>query len=134
MSNHSLKFVGADEPRHGPPIQATPLDLVAVASSAGPVWLPKIMVDAMLAAGGGRITIEIKGETTGWITVTEAAQRHTTDRDDLSLETAKVRVTRAASRGAFRATGEGRDRRIDPISFDAWRLAEREADLDDDQE
>lgn len=113
------------------PVTAAALELVPMASSAGPVWVPRVMVDAMLAAGGGKITVEIKGDTTGWITVTEAAERHLSDRDGMSLETAKVRVTRAAGRKAFLAKGDGRERRIDPVSFDAWRLAEREAALDD---
>ena len=70
-----------------------------------------------------------------WLTVTDAAKAHLDDIDGMTLETAKMRVSRAASRQHFDSRGEGRERRIDPLGFAAWRLRERERVLDElDQE
>lgn len=67
-----------------------------------------------------------------WLTVTEAATLLLNDVSDLSLGTAKTRVTRAADREKFRTNGKGGpERRIDPDSFSTWRLEQREKDLDE---
>ena len=64
-----------------------------------------------------------------WLTVTEAAQLHMTDVDGLTLENAQVRITRACNAGRVHCDGKGAQRRIEPNSLDAWRLAERERNL-----
>jgi hypothetical protein len=76
-------------------------------------------------------------EPPGWLTVSEAAALHMADmppakgRDGVAkrLATARAAVSRACGRGFIRCTGKGRDRRIDPESLPAWRLARREAML-----
>ena len=73
----------------------------------------------------------------GWLTVTEAATLHLADlpptigeeEREARLATARAAVSRACGRGFIRCTGKGRDRRIDPESLPAWRLARREAML-----
>lgn len=65
-----------------------------------------------------------------WLTVTEAARLHQNDVDGLSLEHASVKITRGCNSSAIHSTGNGRQRRIDPASLNAWRLVEREKDLD----
>lgn len=67
---------------------------------------------------------------TTWLTVTEAAELLVKDLLGLTLEQARARVSVAAGRGAFRTNGHLRSqRRIDRTTFDAWRLAQRDKDL-----
>ena len=66
-----------------------------------------------------------------WMTVTEAAKRLETYVDNLSLSSAKTRVSRAANDGAFATNGKRRgERRIDRDSFASWCHEKREEDLD----
>ncbi len=66
-----------------------------------------------------------------WLSVTECAELLTTDIDGLTLSEARARVSGAATRGRFLTNGKTwRERRIEPVSFDAWRLRQRERDLD----
>lgn len=67
---------------------------------------------------------------TTWLTVTEAARLHLTDVDGISDGTAKGKVSRACDNADIATNGKRkRHRLIDPISFAAWRLAQREKDL-----
>lgn len=67
---------------------------------------------------------------TGWLTVTEAAREHLEDVDGITLAQATAKISRACDRQKILASGHGRDRRIEPTSFGAWRLAQRERELD----
>lgn len=65
------------------------------------------------------------------LTVTAAARFLLKDIDHLTLDRAKARVSNAANRRKFLTNGKkGAARRIDEISFKAWRLDEREKNLD----
>lgn len=64
-----------------------------------------------------------------WLTVSEAARLLQTDIDGLEFHSAAARVSLAANRGKFTAEGVTSRRRIEPNSFDAWRLAQRERQL-----
>jgi hypothetical protein len=68
----------------------------------------------------------------GWLTVTEAAQLLAKDLPWLDTRKARARVSTAANRKEFRTNGKSRrERRIEPHSFDSWRLRQRDRDLDD---
>ena len=72
-----------------------------------------------------------------WLTVTGAAQLLMKDIPGLTIERAKARVSSAArpDRAQFVTNGKGRlERRIEPVSFDAWRLKQRDADLDEEDD
>ncbi len=70
-----------------------------------------------------------------WMTVTEAAQLLMRDLPGLKLETARARVSVAASRQAFQSNKQkGARRLIDADSFSAWRLQQRDKDLDAEDE
>jgi len=63
--------------------------------------------------------------------VTEAAQLLARDLPWLDEKKARARVSTAARRQEFRANGKARrEHRIEPYSFDAWRLKQRDRDLD----
>lgn len=64
------------------------------------------------------------------LTVTAAAQLLMRDIPGLNLDRARARVSKAAGRDEFEHTGTFRARRIDPVSFDLWRLRQRDRDLD----
>lgn len=65
-----------------------------------------------------------------WLTVTEAAKLLLTDVSGLELAAAKARVSKAAKHGRFRTNGNsGHKRRIEVVSFSAWRLLQRERDI-----
>ncbi len=69
--------------------------------------------------------------TTGWLTVTQAAELLLEDVDGLDLKRARSRVSSAANNGKFKTNGMTRGRRrIDPDSFCRWRLEQRERNLD----
>ena len=111
-------------------VQTPPLDLVPIASVDGvPVWIPRITYDLFMSRGGGKIVAEIAGNAIETITVTDAAKEHCKDVDDLKFDAAKMRVLRAVERGQIKAVGHGRSRRIEKTDFKAWRLAEREREL-----
>ena len=97
------------------------------------ILLPAATVWAMRARGLSSITLTVSldgAPPRPWLTVSEAARLHCDDVDGMTIPRAKVRISRACSRGEVVATGEGVARRIEPTSFDAWRLKEREKDLD----
>ena len=47
-----------------------------------------------------------------------------------NLAKARSRVSTAAGKGEFEFVGVRRSRRIEPKSFDSWRLKQRDRDLD----
>lgn len=66
-----------------------------------------------------------------WLTVKECALLLMKDLPYLDLDHAKARVSKAANVGKFATNGKRRQgRRIDRTSFDAWRLEQRNRDLD----
>lgn len=115
------------------PETTAPTHYVELADSEGRlVLLPRAMVDAMLTAGRTSIsmTISLTSEPPQpWLTVTAAAKLHLDDVDGITLAVAQAKVSRACREGTIVSTGEGTLRRIDPTSFAAWRLRERERNL-----
>jgi len=76
------------------------------------------------------LTTEANNE---WLTVTEAADRLREVVDNISLEKAKARVSRAADAKKFVTNGKKRSkRRLDLHSFSTWLLQQRESNLDRD--
>lgn len=70
-----------------------------------------------------------------WLTVTECARLIADDLPSLTLTQAKARVSRAAGSGRLVTNGKTRGaRRIERTSFDAWRLEQRDRDMDVDDE
>lgn len=66
-----------------------------------------------------------------WLTVSECADLLVNDVSGLDLKKAMARVSWAAGKDKFRTNGKkGGNRRIERVSFDAWRLEQRERDLD----
>lgn len=72
------------------------------------------------------------GDTSNWHTVTRAAEHLVHDLPGLTLRKARSRISTAAGREEFKFIGVRKDRRIEPISFDAWRLKQRDRDLDEE--
>jgi hypothetical protein len=70
----------------------------------------------------------------GWHTATAAAKLLMRDIPDLNLAKARSRISTAAGKGEFKSYGTRRDRRIEPTSFDAWRLKQRDRDLEQEDE
>jgi hypothetical protein len=66
-----------------------------------------------------------------WLTVSECAELLLNDVSGIDIDKAKARVSKAASSGKFGTNGKtGSARRIDKDSFSAWRLEQRERDLE----
>ncbi|MEX2672873.1 MAG: response regulator [Phycisphaeraceae bacterium] len=90
-------------------------------------------VDAVVERNGvvDRSPFIADGHRAGqWLTVTQSARMLMDVVSGLSIEKARSRVSVAASRGEFTTNGENRsDRRIEPDSFNTWRLEQRERDL-----
>jgi len=74
------------------------------------------------------------GNGKGWITVTQAAALLIRDVPSLDLPKARSRISIAAGRNEFTLDGERKERRIEPVSFDAWRLKQRDRDLDEEDD
>jgi len=66
-----------------------------------------------------------------WLTVGQCAELLRSDISNLDLKRATARVSFAAGRSRFRTNGQkGPARRVERVSFDAWRLHQRDRDLD----
>lgn len=66
-----------------------------------------------------------------WLTVKECALLLMKDRPHVELKQAMARISKAANAGKFTTNGQKRDaRRVERTSFDAWRLQQRDRDLD----
>ena len=66
-----------------------------------------------------------------WITVTQGAQLLVNDLPYLDVKKAAARISKAANAGKFMTNGKTRDaRRLERVSFDAWRLEQRDRVLD----
>lgn len=104
------------------------------------VLVPEATVKFFLDQGIRRLKIELvfprDAASTGrpWLTIGKAIEIHRMDMGGIPFTSAQARVRRACASGRIRAVGSGRDRRVDPDSFDAWRLARRDADLDAEDE
>lgn len=74
--------------------------------------------------------VEVKPDE--WLTVTDAAKLLMKDLPWLTLEKAKSRVSRAGGKDSkFTTNGiKGGKRRIEPKSFDSWRLKQRDMGLE----
>ncbi len=65
-----------------------------------------------------------------WLTVKECALLLMKDLPYIDLNRAKARVSKAANKAKFTTNGRrGTARRIERVSFDAWRLEQRDRDL-----
>ncbi len=83
---------------------------------------------------GQRSTPHTEAKTSEWLTVSEAAALLMHDLPGLSHEKAKARVSANAGRRQFKTNGKShQDRRIDADSFAAWRLKQRDNDLDNEE-
>lgn len=114
---------------------AAAVDFAQLLDEAGrPVLLYGPWVRHMLAAGQSSITLNISlvpaQPARPWLTVREAASVLKGDLEWISLAAAEERVRRGCSSGKLSSTGSGTKRRIDPISLDAWRLSQRDAESD----
>ncbi len=77
------------------------------------------------------LTPHAEAQTSEWLSVSEAAALLIHDFPHMSHEKAKARVSANATRKQFKTNGRSRqDRRIDADSFAAWRLKQRDRDLD----
>lgn len=95
--------------------------------------LPRAAAEALFSGATTEVTVVFRrGETSephsrdGWLSVSEAAALLISDNTAANYAAAKTSVSMGARRGHFAWEGEGVDRRIDPTSFDAWRLARRD--------
>lgn len=83
--------------------------------------------DLLKAFPGG---IMIESKPAEWLRVTEAGKLLLADVSGIGLPQAKARVTKAANKGNIRTNGKTHHaRRIDPVSYDAWRLEQRNKEL-----
>ena len=107
---------------------------IELADADGRLFLvPAATVNALRMAGLSSLstTISLTGDPPRpWLTVTEAAKAHLSDVDGISLPVAQAKISRACRQGKLVSTGEGTLRRIEPASFSAWRLSERERNLE----
>ena len=119
-----LVFVPAQRPRLRLPSKGNPIvcPLTEIASLKRGKFKMDMSVHALTLKTGAK---------TAWLTVTEAAKLLERDLLGLELSKARARVSAAATRGEFTTNGEaGQARRIDSVSFDAWRLKQRDRSLD----
>lgn len=125
------------------PHQTARRDWIDFADELGrPVKLHHATVRHLRKTGQTELTITIHIPRAGrahtrngrWHTTTEAARLHMTDVDGLTIDAARMAIRRGAEHNEFTSQGTGRDRRIDPVTFDAWRLRRRELDLARDNE
>lgn len=115
------------------PLIQVPLSFVQLVDEAGtPVLIPSISY-ASRFAGQEVITLKLRSlaqpttdQPDTWLTVKQATLLHLSDVDGLTFNQAKMRVIRAAERGAFRSLGQGRSRRYEPATFAAWRLRQQQ--------
>jgi len=86
-----------------------------------------IELDLLRAFPGG---VVIEPKPAEWLRVTDAGRKLLQDVSGITLPQAKARVTKAANEGMIRTNGKtDHARRIDPISYDAWRLEQRNREL-----
>ena len=103
------------------------------------ILLPAATVDHFRQAGHSTVTLTIALDpgrparpARPWLTLREAATLHVTDVDGMNLHRAEVKIGRACDSGAVKSERIGQKRRIEPDSLDAWRLAERERNLNEE--
>lgn len=115
---------------------ASPIELVSVADEHGRAFfIPKATFEFFIQQGltSAVVTLSFLSKPARkWLTLADAAKLVQTDIDGIEFDAARMKVRRACDSGAVIVSGSGRDRRIDPVSLDAWRLAQREANLDED--
>jgi CheY-like chemotaxis protein len=85
-------------------------------------------------AGQNIVSDDANSDSAQWLTVTDAAELLMHDVPGLDLAKARSRISTAASRKEFKFSGCRKDRRIEPNSFAAWRLKQRDRDLDEEDE
>jgi len=90
---------------------------------------PRSSRAAPTTSAGASAKADQGGKTDGWLTVTQAAELLVDDLPALDIKKARSRISTAASRKAFTFTGIRKNRRIEPNSFAAWRLKQRNRDL-----
>jgi len=82
-----------------------------------------------------QLTARCAWDADGWLSVTEAAELLMHDLPGLELKTARARISAAANRGAFKTNHLKREqRRIEALSFNSWRLVQRDRDLDAEED
>jgi hypothetical protein len=111
--------------RPRPKVMSLPVASIAIpiGDAVEPTSTPWRARSSVLAAWGA--------PSKPWLTVTEAGELVREDFPAITRENANARVSLGANRGQFRTNGQkGVARRIEPVSFNAWRLAKRDKDLD----
>jgi hypothetical protein len=111
------------------------IEFVQLTDSQGILLLiPAAIVAHYKALGMSRLHFDVSiGNSPareGWLTVTQAARQHLEDIPGMTLAQATAKISRACDTHKILSGGHGRDRRIEPTSFDAWRLAQRDRELD----
>jgi len=128
--------IDVSEPASGLAVLTTAsIDFIPLTDSRGIlVLIPAVVFEHCRAVGMATlhldVPIDVSGSRPGWLTVTEAARQHLEDIDGITLGQATAKISRACDARKILAVGHGRERRIDPVSFGAWRLAQRERELD----
>jgi len=121
--------------------KSIPIDHVPLCDEFGRVWwIDAITYSAWLDRGLTEICPHLmlkpvqQTEAKPGLRLAEAARLLTSDVDDLSQRQAEDRIRYAIRTNKVLANGAGRSLRIDPISFAAWRLEQRERNLDSIEE
>ena len=117
------------------------IELVWCTDSEGrPIGLPASTAAYMRSRGittlATTILLDPEAPATPWLTVSEAARAHLEDvppfeDDELEreLNRAKAKISTACKAGHIDCTGSGHSRRIDPASFNEWRIQQRNKSL-----
>ncbi|MGE0482396.1 MAG: hypothetical protein AB7Q17_18205 [Phycisphaerae bacterium] len=104
------------------------------------VAVPDVLRTHLLASGVASLDLGALGTAAlnpaeppqPWVSIADAARQLLDDVDGLTIDAARMRVRAAidAENPPLVARGSGRDTRIEPRSLAAWRLGQRERDLD----
>jgi len=95
------------------------------------ILIPEAMARALAEAGRDTITLTIKlPARKRMLRLAEAARLHTEDVDGLGYDAARKRIIRACRAGRIEHTKIDGVLYLDPDSLAAWRLKERERNLD----
>lgn len=96
------------------------------------VLFPQAAIDALRRSGQRSLTLTIDltdGKPNNWIDIGEAVEQLQQDVDDLADDAARMRISRACKQGQIEHAKDGKALRIETVSFKAWRLDQREKNL-----
>ncbi len=132
---HTHSSPRSESPEKPPNLTLASVEFAQLTDSQGILLLiPAATLAHYQALGLTRLHFDVcigdNPDRQGWLTVTQAARQHLEDVPGMTLAQATAKISRACDTQKILASGNGRDRRIEPTSFDAWRLAQRERELD----